>query len=141
MKKSMMEPIRAASVGSKYSRQREVILKLLKATRNHPNAQWIYERARQQLPRLSLGTVYRNLRMMEEVGTIRRLAWGGPQERYDGTVDEHNHVICDSCGAVVDIEARIDKDLIKRAARESGMSISGHRLDFHGLCEKCAKKT
>jgi Fur family peroxide stress response transcriptional regulator len=128
------------AIGRKYSRQREIILKLLTATRSHPSAQWIYERARLQLPRLSLGTVYRNLRMMEEGGTIRRLAWGGPHERYDGTVLEHDHVICGSCGAIVDIEACIDNELKKRAARESGMSVTGHRLDFLGLCGKCAKK-
>ena len=127
--------------GKKYSRQREVILNLLRGTRSHPDAQWIYERARRALPRLSLGTVYRNLRLMDENGSIIRLAWGGPQERYDGDVQPHDHVICDRCGIIVDLDDCLDKSLIDHAARASGMLITGHKLDFHGLCAACQKKT
>ena len=105
--------------------------------KTHPTADELYERVRARLPRISLGTVYRNLEILSQTGRIRRLVSGGAQKRYDGTVDRHYHIRCVGCGAVVDCPL---KPLISFPEGFRGLSeyeIHGHHLEFVGLCPAC----
>lgn len=123
----------------KRSRQREEILSVLKSTKEHPTAAMIYEAARKKIPNLSLGTVYRNLDVLETMGLLKPIRNGHAHDRYDGDVSPHYHLICDVCGAVLDLPMSYRKDLDTDAAK-LGFTIRDHRLDFHGLCPACAKK-
>src|SRR5258708_1361330 len=84
------------------SRQKQRLMELLRATDSHPTADWLYERMRSDFPNLSLGTVYRNLRIMCESGLIRELKNGSSFSRYDARTEEHYHLVCRACGSIQD---------------------------------------
>ncbi|HOX12999.1 MAG TPA: transcriptional repressor [Spirochaetia bacterium] len=122
----------------KRSRQREEILAVLRSTKEHPTAAMLHTAARRRIPRLSLGTVYRNLDVLEEMGLVLHIRNGNAQDRFDGDVSPHYHFVCDACGAVLDMPLPYRPELDEAAARE-GFRVRGHRLDFHGTCPACSK--
>lgn len=122
----------------KRSRQRDRILSLLHSTKMHPTAGWIYESLKLEMPDLSLGTVYRNLKILEMQGKLQVLHSGSGFDRFDGDVHPHYHLICTTCGAVEDVDLPIQSELEQKAKALSGQRINGHRLDFFGLCTRCA---
>ncbi len=99
----------------------------------------IFEAVREKIPRISLGTVYRNLEVLEEQGLLLHLRNGNGKDRFDGDTSPHYHFICDACGSVFDVSLDYQPRLDEAAARE-GFRIRGHRIDFHGLCPDCAGK-
>ncbi len=117
--------------------QRRLILEVLRSTNCHPTADWIYERVREKLPSISLGTVYRNLRSLVDMGEILQLSYGSGQDRYDGNAEEHYHFRCSKCGSVTDVDMPYQTQLDKRAADACCGTIKGHRLEFVGLCYDC----
>jgi Fe2+ or Zn2+ uptake regulation protein len=119
------------------SRQREKILDLLKHTDTHPDADWVYNRLKKQIPNLSLGTVYRNLRILVQQGQILKLPFGSTFDRYDGCISPHYHVICESCGSVYDFNMPENIDINRMAQPHSPCIITSHRIDFYGMCQKC----
>ena len=88
----------------KYSKQREMIMEYLKSTTAHPTAETVYMNVRSTNPKLSLGTVYRNLKLLSEAGEIQRLSCGDGIDRFDATVAPHCHFLCDRCGSVQDVD-------------------------------------
>jgi Fur family ferric uptake transcriptional regulator len=121
------------------TRQRRVILEEIKQTGSHPTAYEVYETVRRRLPRISLGTVYRNLELLFEYGEVQKLELGGAQRRFDGDTANHYHVRCLHCGRVDDVlieRLATLEDLIRGV---SEYEIVGHRLEFLGLCPKCRK--
>ena len=119
------------------TRQREVILRILRGTRSHPTADWIYEEARKEMPHISKGTVYRNLQVLQENGQVLELNLDGTLSRYEAKQENHYHFRCERCGRVIDIDEPIDRKLDRKIARKTGLKISCHRLEFHGLCHDC----
>ena len=87
--------------------QRQIILEELGKVTSHPTANEVYDMVRKRLPRIGLGTVYRNLELMADNGIILKLEVGGTQKRFDATVDPHYHIRCLSCGKVNDIEVPV----------------------------------
>ena len=122
---------------SRKSKQRELVLKVLTGTKSHPDAEWIYEQARREMPGISLGTVYRNLRLLKERGEVQEILSGTSGSRYDATVDNHYHLRCLSCGSVIDIDVPVRQDINFEVERATGFSISHHHLEFHGFCPSC----
>ena len=122
------------------SKQRKSILELLKSTKNHPTALWLYDRLREKYPSLSQGTVYRNLSILAEQGQIQVLRSGSTFDRFDGDTSLHYHVICHQCGRVDDVEMRAESDRERAAAKASGYLVKSHRLDFFGICPECQGK-
>jgi len=123
----------------KRTRQKEAILRVLRSTTSHPTAEWIFSEVRKEVPHISLGTVYRNLRQLRERGEILELDFNGAPGRFDANAEEHYHFRCARCERVFDVDEPVSKGLGKRAARETGFRISGYRLDFRGLCKECQK--
>jgi Fur family ferric uptake transcriptional regulator len=119
------------------TRQREVILEELEKSRAHPTADELYVRVRKRLPRISLGTVYRNLEMLCEAGLIRKLEMAGTQRRFDRCCDRHDHVRCIRCGRIEDVPAGLAAATLSRVQQESDYEIVDHRLEFQGLCPRC----
>lgn len=91
--------------GLKYSRQREAVLVYLRSTKSHPTAEQVYQKIREEFPKISLGTVYRNLNLLADCGEILRLNCGDGVEHFDATTTPHNHFICRRCRQVIDLEA------------------------------------
>lgn len=119
------------------TRQRQVLLDELCKVRTHPTADELYQMARKRLPRISLGTVYRNLELMAENGMIQKLEVGGTQKRFDGNAEPHYHVRCLGCGRVDDLEMALSDDVEALARQQTGYSILRHSLEFSGFCPAC----
>lgn len=117
--------------------QRKVILEELQKVKNHPTATEIYDMVRKKLPRISLGTVYRNLELMTDHEVIQKLDFGEAQKRFDGNPTLHYHINCVECGRVDDVEIPLKKDLEPLAARATQYKITGHHVDFSGICKDC----
>ncbi len=114
--------------------QRRIILDILKSTDIHPTADWIYEMARKEIPNISLGTVYRNLKILKEEGLIIELN-DGKQSRFDGRVDNHYHFKCEKCGHIYDIE---EKDVdVSCFLEKKGFTVNSLDITLTGICDKC----
>jgi len=121
--------------------QRQVIFEELKKVKSHPTANDVYDMVRKRLPRIGLGTVYRNLNLLAELGIIRRLEVGGEQNRFDGDISPHYHISCIKCSRVDDIFIKMDKGLEKSAASCCDYKILDHHVQFSGICSRCLPKT
>ncbi len=115
----------------RFSHQREQIYEAVCATDTHPTAEMVYERLKPEMPRLSLGTVYRNLRQMAAEGRLMELE--GPVARFDADLSPHAHFRCQRCGAVSDVDIPYDAALDALAAGD-GRIVRGHSLCFYGIC-------
>ena len=104
---------------------------------DHPTAEWIHRQARRRLPRISLGTVYRNLNQLAAEGVIREVHAGGHPARFDGNTGRHYHIRCLGCGRVNDLPMSVDTRLEEEAARAMSYRILGHQVEVLGLCPLC----
>ena len=120
--------------------QRQIILEELSKVTSHPTANEVYDMVRKRLPRIGLGTVYRNLELMAESGVILKLEVGGTQKRFDATTDSHYHVRCTSCDRVDDMDIPVQFHINEIAGNNSEYTILGHHIEFSGICEDCQKK-
>jgi Fur family ferric uptake transcriptional regulator len=121
------------------TKQRQVILEELKKTVSHPTADEVFLMVRQRLPKISLGTVYRNLELLSENGVIQKLDWSGRQKRYDGNFENHYHIRCLNCGRVDDVLIKPFSVVEETFRAVSDYKIIGHRLEVLGLCANCKK--
>ncbi len=119
------------------SKQRNRILELLSSTGTHPTADWIYDKLKKEFPRLSLGTVYRNLSTLVEQGLVKKIHFGSTFDRFEANTQPHYHLICESCGKILDFEMPIYDDLNTQAKRLTNFIIHHHKLEFFGMCEDC----
>ena len=119
------------------TQQREVILEELRGTLTHPTADEIYVMVRKRLPRVSLGTVYRNLERMCEGGIIQKIDACGAQKRFDGNPKVHYHARCLECGRIDDVPIKPTKRIEKAVMKEIDYKILGHKTMFLGICPKC----
>lgn len=121
------------------TKQRRVILETLRNSKTHPTADALYDRVRKHLPRISLGTVYRNLEVLTSLGEIQTLELSGSQKRYDGNPCKHYHIRCIHCGNVEDAPIASLNQLEDKLYGSTVYTIMGHRLEFLGLCPECSK--
>lgn len=119
------------------SKQRTIILMVLKSANHHPTADWIYEQARKIIPNISLGTVYRNLKLLKEEGVILELDFAGTVSRFDGNTKDHQHFRCEQCGQVFDVDEPLQKGIDKKVAKQIGGQVFNHLLEFRGVCKDC----
>lgn len=124
----------------KYSRQRESILQYLSATKCHPTAETVYQNIQAEYPHISLGTVYRNLTLLTELGKIKKITGVGCSDRFDGNISPHYHFICRECGAVLDLEMDELNHIDLLAAHNFDGRIDGHIAHFYGICPECINK-
>lgn len=122
---------------SRETRQKKIILDALRGTREHPTAAMVHHAVRADLPRLSLGTVYRVLGSLAEQEVIRRIEIPGEPVRFDADITAHQHIRCRGCGRVDDLPAREMPDFAKLYARHTTYEITGARLELSGYCPAC----
>ncbi|WP_075717372.1 Fur family transcriptional regulator [Roseburia sp. 499] len=124
----------------KYSRQRECIKQFLSTRYDHPTAETVYLNVKKEFPNISLGTVYRNLSLLAELGEIQKISTGVGPDRFDGNPAPHYHFFCSKCGSVIDLEMEgIDHINILASSQFDG-EIDGHITYFYGKCSNCLKK-
>lgn len=120
------------------TRQKALILEAVCASEAHPTAEQVYDMLKSEIPGLSLGTVYRNLNRMAELGQIRRISVTGSPDRFDGGLIPHHHICCSACGAFSDYFDISDESALDEAiSRRTGFEIRRHETVFYGLCPKC----
>lgn len=124
----------------RYSKKREAILEVIRGTRTHPTADWVYQQLKPLYPDLSLGTVYRNLTVLREENLLRSVGVVNGQERFDAIVEPHAHFVCERCGAVIDLPGvRTDEEVDNAVDRTYGVRVDHHDLVFHGTCRACTE--
>ncbi len=122
----------------KYSRQREAIKNFLLQRYDHPTAETVYTNMKEDFPNISLGTVYRNLSLLAELGEIQKLSTGFGPDRFDGNTAPHYHFICNSCGCVLDLEVGGLDHINILAGQDFDGEIEGHQVYFYGKCPNCS---
>lgn len=124
----------------KRSKQRELIKEFLMTRKDHPTADMVYMNVRQQNPNISLGTVYRNLTLLADLGEIQRLRVGDGVDHFDADTSPHYHFVCTECGSVIDLEMRSIDRITEIAGEKFDGLIAGHVTYFYGSCSQCIKQ-
>jgi Fur family peroxide stress response transcriptional regulator len=129
----------------KKSKKRDAILRTIRSTASHPGAKWIYDQLKPSIPDLSLGTVYRNIHLFREEGKVLSLGVVQGEERFDGQVSPHPHLVCCRCGKVLDLPCPAPETLKDFAGVQADEGegprdfiIDYRKTVFYGLCRKCA---
>ncbi|WP_018124527.1 Fur family transcriptional regulator [Desulfovibrio oxyclinae] len=118
------------------SKQRRVILEELRKVTSHPTADEVYDMVRKILPRISLGTVYRNLEFLNSQGMVLKLGGPGEQKRFDGNPDPHPHIRCEVCSRIADIMCEVS-DPVLPEGEEQGFTVHHCNVEFVGVCPEC----
>ena len=124
----------------KYSRQRESIKEYLNSTTEHPTADTVYLHVKQEYPNISLGTVYRNLNLLADLGEAIKITTPNGGDRFDGCTDTHYHFCCTECGRVIDLELGSLDYVNQEASQNFDGIITNHSMLFYGTCGECLKK-
>lgn len=123
----------------KYSRQRESIKACLMNRKDHPTADALYTSIREEFPNISLGTVYRNLNLLVELGEIRKFSCGDGTDHFDYITSPHYHFVCRHCGKIIDIPMAALTELETKAEKHVDGTIDEHTVFFYGTCKECSK--
>lgn len=122
------------------TRQRRAILEVLRSTKSHPSADWVFREVRRRLPRVSLATVYRNLHQLAAAGLIQELPVGGSICRFDADTSLHYHIRCLDCGRIDDLDLAPQSALEEAARKATDFTILTHHVEFLGYCPRCARR-
>ena len=117
--------------------QRKMILEVLNKSHGHPTASEVYQSVRRIAPRISLGTVYRNLDLLSTCGLVRKIEGMGTQKRFDCKLEKHHHIRCMQCGRVDDVEVSSDNQFEETLRQRTKYRITGYRVDLEGICPQC----
>lgn len=123
----------------KYSKQRESIKEFLNSTTEHPTADTVYLNVKQKFPNISLGTVYRNLNLLSDIGDAIKIPTPNGGDRFDGRTNPHYHFCCTSCGKVIDLDMQQMNFINEEAAKNFDGVIENHSMMFYGTCKECKK--
>lgn len=128
----------------KYSKQRNLILDIVKSNHVHPSAEWVYEQAREVMPSIGIATVYRNLNLLADMGEIRRISGLDGSDRFDGRTDSHYHFKCRRCGKLIDLEEKNSEavskmnELVKNLFSVEAAEVCISSTLLEGLCPDCS---
>ncbi|GEL05844.1 peroxide-responsive transcriptional repressor PerR [Rummeliibacillus sp. G93] len=128
------------TTGVRITPQRHAILEYLIETMSHPTADDIYKALEHKFPNMSVATVYNNLRVFRESGLVRELTYGDNASRFDFVTTKHYHIICESCGKIVDFHYPGLDEVEHLAAHVTGFKVNSHRLEVYGTCPDCEEK-
>jgi Fur family peroxide stress response transcriptional regulator len=120
------------------TRQREVVLQVIRDAEEHLTANEVFDKAKQLLPGISFATVYNSLRYLKEAGHIAEISFGNGASRFDSMTSRHDHAICTKCGKLVDMELDLPAELVRMAAEYSKFKPESVELTLRGLCPNCS---
>ena len=123
-----------------YSRQRESIKEYLMSTKEHPTAEVIYQHVREDYPKISLGTVYRNLTLLVELGEVKKISTGDGTDHFDADTSADSHYYCRCCHKVMDLEVTPSVDQILSASSAGLGTVETASLLFTGICKDCVRE-
>jgi Fe2+ or Zn2+ uptake regulation protein len=128
-------------VRERRTRQLAAVEEIVNAAHDHPSAEEVHRRVRRKLPRVSLGTVYRNLQKLAGQQRIRVVQLADSATRYDGMLEEHDHFMCERCGAVSDLLRWHGPAPRLPDLGRAGYLVRSHALTYYGVCPKCRQGT
>lgn len=117
---------------------RDLILGIVRRSNRHPTADDVFMEARSSVPSISLATVYRNLRRLATLGELRERMFGGVS-RFDARVEEHGHLVCTECGAIVDIAVDGAAVVHRLGQRAQAWEVTHVDVEIKGRCPDCRK--
>ncbi|WP_079478493.1 peroxide-responsive transcriptional repressor PerR [Halobacillus salinus] len=126
--------------GVRITPQRHAVLEYLLNSMTHPTADEIYKALESKFPNMSVATVYNNLRVFREIGLVRELTYGDSSSRFDCNTTDHYHIICESCGKIVDFHYPSLNEVESLAEQVTGFDVSHHRMEVYGTCSDCQKE-
>lgn len=126
---------------NRQTKQREAILRLLRSARSHPTADQVYDEVRKEVPNISKGTVYRNLKVLQQMGLISEISLNGSLSRFEAKRESHYHFRCERCGRVFDLDEPVNQELDQRIAKRTGFVVTHHQTEFRGLCRDCQQES
>ena len=127
------------SKGHRFTEQRAAVFRYLRGSDTHPSADEVFLHVRNEVPGISLATVYKSLETLVGCGLAVKMSFGDGSARYDGRTDPHHHTRCLSCGAVADLPGHVSGTDVQRLGRgASGFQVTGYRLELTGYCEGCS---
>ena len=121
------------------TKQREVVLQVIRDAESHLTANEVFVNAKQLLPSISFATVYNSLRFLKDAGHIAEIQFGNGASRFDRMTSRHDHAICTACGKLVDIEMEHPAELVQLAAKYSNFKPESLEFTLRGLCSDCTK--
>jgi Fur family peroxide stress response transcriptional regulator len=119
------------------TKQREVVLQVIRDAEHHLTASEVFDEAKRLLPTISFATVYNSLRYLKDVGHIAEIQFGNGASRFDSKTDRHDHALCTSCGKLIDMDLPLSDELVEMAARFSKFKPESLHLTLRGLCPEC----
>ena len=125
----------------KHSKQRDSIMEFLRERKDHPTADTVYMNVRKTFPNISLGTVYRNLTLLADIGEIDRIRVGDGVDHFDADTSPHYHFICKECGSVIDLDMENMVFINETVNKNFDGLIEGHITYFYGKCGNCSTKS
>ncbi len=125
------------STGVRITPQRHAILEFLIQSMIHPTADDIYKALEAKFPNMSVATVYNNLRVFRESGLVKELTYGDSSSRFDFVTNDHYHIMCDSCGKIVDFHYPGLDEVEHLASHVTGFQVNSHRMEIYGTCPTC----
>ena len=121
------------------TRAREVVLEVIRDSREHLTANDVFAVAKAKLPSISFATVYNSLRYLKDAGHIAEIQFGNGASRFDGMTHRHDHALCTRCGKLVDIDMEHPRKLVEKAAALSNFQPESLEFTLRGLCPACAE--
>ncbi|MEA1880849.1 MAG: transcriptional repressor [Candidatus Marinimicrobia bacterium] len=118
----------------RFSHQREVIRDIVNGTNGHPIADWVFKEAKKSIPNISLGTIYRNLKQLEEAGDLRTI-YDGTIARYDWNTKPHDHLKCKECGDLIDVHL-LDEGIRSDVKKKFKFAVDDVEMTIIGTCHK-----
>ena len=122
------------------TKQREVVLQVIRDSDNHLTANEVFDEAKGLLPTISFATVYNSLRFLKDAGHIAEIQFGNGASRFDKMTSRHDHAICVKCGKLVDMELELPSELVELAEKFSKFKLESIELTLRGLCPNCNQK-
>lgn len=124
----------------RFSKQRQAVLDAVISSDKHLNADEIHKIVKQKIPNISLGTVYRNLNELVSIGKIKRIVLKNGNDKFDKTTSNHNHLYCEVCGKLIDVNYKINDADAREIEAETGFKITDCNFNIKGICSNCRKE-
>jgi Fe2+ or Zn2+ uptake regulation protein len=125
---------------SRYSKQREQIYNTVLSSKSHPTADEVYSATKELIPDISLGTVYRNLRLLVGQGKLKEVIIDGSSvSRFDPMTVDHEHFVCTKCGRIEDLEPTMSEASYPDISARLGGRVTSHKLSYFGICSRCLR--
>ena len=121
------------------TRQRGVVLQVIRDADEHLTANEVFDHAKQLLPTISFATVYNSLRYLKETNLIAEKSFGSGASRFDSMTSRHDHAFCTNCGKLVDMEIELPREIVRFATEFSKFKFESIELTLRGLCPECNK--